>query len=227
MLDNDLGNREQERGNGSYQHAFTLSDVLITLGIIAVVAVVIISPLLKNVQTSEFQTGAKKALSVANQAYKIAQIDNGGGFGAYDGGTSAKAVDKFNAIKSQLKVVKDCAFNTNTKGQCWPTSGVGLTNYTVSGCPQLSNDGNQFVNNSFTTADGMYWMLYSHSLTTGDEVLFVDINGDKKPNDWGKDVFLFKLNDINITPWNGGCENLKHNDGSAVNTYNEFLAPFK
>ena len=209
------------------KQAFTLSDVLLTLVTIAIVALLVISPLLKNVQDAENKTAAKKALSVANQSYKISQIDNGGGFGAYDGGTSTKAVDKFNALKSQLKVINDCAFGASAQGKCWANSGVGLKDYYVTGCWRTSNDGSAFTNASFTTADGMFWMLYSQSITTADELLFIDVNGNKKPNDWGKDVFIFKMNDTNITPLSGGCGNLKHNDGTAVSTTTEFLAPFK
>ena len=131
-------------------------------------------------------------------------------------------------MKSQLKVINDCTYGSNAQGKCWSNSGVGLKDYSVSSCGMTSNDGRQFSNNSFTTADGMFWMLYSYSAISGCDFIFVDVNGDKKPNDWGKDVFMFKLNDTDIIPsTDSGCGNMKHNDGTIVNASKEFLVPFK
>lgn len=204
--------------------AFTLAEVLITLAIIGVVAAMTVPNLLKNTQNTENISAAKKALYVANQAYSTAQIDNGGGFGADD----SQAVAKFNAIKSQLKVIKDCPYGSNAKGQCWSSSGVGLKNWQVTDCGATSNNSYQNDNASFITPDGMFWMLYSYSSTTAASYLFVDVNGNKGPNDWGKDVFIFNIGDTNINPFNYTCSNnLKHNDGTTVDTLNEFMAPFK
>lgn len=204
---------------------FTLSEVLVTLLVIGVVAAMTV-PILNNaIRQADLNTEAKKALSVANQAYTMAVNDNGGGFGAYYA-SQTQSVVKFNALKSQLKITNDCPYNSNPQGKCWSASGVGLNNYRVPGCQMTSNDGSQFQNTSFTTADGMFWMLYSYSTTTGVDLLFVDVNGNKGPNDWGKDVFIFNLNDTNITPSKTGCT-LEHNDGTAVNTSTEFMAPFK
>ena len=212
--------------NSTRLAAFTLSDVLLTLVTIAIVALFVISPLLKNVQDAENKTAAKKAFSAANQAYKIAQIDNGGGFANYNVWDNPDSMLKFNAIKAQMKVINSCTFNTHAEGKCWSNSGVGLKGYAVPSWGYTSNTGAQFYNNSYVTADGMFWMLYSYSITNGLDLLFVDVNGDKKPNDWGKDVFIFKLNATNITPFDTDI-GLKHNDGSDVNEAVEFWAPFK
>ncbi|MDD3237416.1 MAG: type II secretion system protein [Candidatus Gastranaerophilales bacterium] len=48
--------------------AFTLAEVLITLVIIGVIAAMTIPALLNNTNKQEYRTGAKKALSVLNQA---------------------------------------------------------------------------------------------------------------------------------------------------------------
>lgn len=204
--------------------AFTLAEVLITLAIIGVVAALTIPNLLKNNQNAENIVAAKKAFSIVSQAYATATSENGGGFGIYNTDWNTQSMDKFNAIKAQLKVIKDCPYNSNAQGNCWSNSGVGMKNYAVSGCSQTSNNGNQFINNSFTTADGMFWMLYSGSITTGIDWLYIDVNGNRGPNDWGKDVFIFKLDDMTIAPVNSNtclCV-LKHNDGSVVDITTEF-----
>lgn len=205
--------------------AFTLAEVLIVIGIIGIVAQMTIPTLVNNVQDKVTITAYKKAYSVANQAYTMAVTDNGTGLGVYNDSGNTNAIVKFNALKSQLKVVQACPYGTGAQGKCWSNSGVGLKNYFVSGCGCTSNDGYyQNMNESFTTADGMFWMLYTYTTTTGCDFIFVDVNGDKKPNDWGKDVFMFELNDTNITPVYSVCTNLKHNDGTSVNN-TEFSAP--
>ncbi len=50
------------------REAFTLAEVLITLGIIGVVAAMTIPTLISNTNGAQFKTGYKKALSSLNQA---------------------------------------------------------------------------------------------------------------------------------------------------------------
>ena len=205
--------------------AMTLAEILITLGIIGVVAAFTIPTLMNKTQDAELKTAFKKAYSVVNQAYQLATLENGGGFGPVTQSTPQSWV-KYNALKSQLKVVQDCPYNANAKGKCWSNSGVGLKDWQVTSCGAASNNIYQNNNASFVTADGMFWMLYTYSSTTGWDIIFVDVNGDKKPNDWGKDAFMFYMNDSNITPFSYTCAgNLKHNDGTVVDSMTEFSAP--
>lgn len=201
---------------------FTLAEVLITLGIIGVVAAITIPILMNSTQNKELVSAYKKAYSVANQAYTEAVTDNGTGFGAYNFATfNTQSFVKFNALKSKLNIIAECPYGSGAAGKCWSTSGVGLG--PVAGCSLLS-PGGQNVSESFTTSDGMFWMLYSSSATTAVDAIYVDVNGNKPPNDWGKDVFILKMNDTNITTFSG-CGNLKHNDGTSVVSGTEFLTP--
>ena len=50
------------------KNAFTLAEVLITLGIIGVVAAMTIPTLISNTNGAQFKTAYKKALSTMNQA---------------------------------------------------------------------------------------------------------------------------------------------------------------
>lgn len=205
--------------------AFTLAEVLIVIGIIGMIAEMTIPTLVNSVQDKATVTGFKKAYSVANQAYTMANIDNGGGFGAYSAGTNQSYV-KFNALKSKLNVIRECPYDSNAKGKCWASSGVGLKNWNVDNCGCASNTSVQDSNTSFTTADGMFWMLYTYDSSNAADIIFVDVNGDKKPNDWGKDAFMFVMNDTNITPFTYDCAGfLKHNDGTTADPNTEFTAP--
>ncbi len=57
--------------------AFTLAEVLITLGIIGVVAALTMPSLIQNHRRQVVETGLKKFYSTINQAIKMAEIDNG------------------------------------------------------------------------------------------------------------------------------------------------------
>ena len=95
-----------------------MAEILITLGIIGVVASMTLPGLINDTQNSQYHTAAKKALSVANQAYSMAVLENGGvGFGAYNISGAADAT-KFNALKSQMKIINDCPFGTGSQGKC-------------------------------------------------------------------------------------------------------------
>ena len=52
-------------------NAFTLAEVLITLGIIGVVASMTLPALINQTRAKELQTGLKKAYSVLQTAYKL------------------------------------------------------------------------------------------------------------------------------------------------------------
>lgn len=202
---------------------FTLAEVLITLGIIGIVAAITIPILMNSTQNKELVSAYKKAYSVANQAYTEAVTDNGTGFGAYNFSTATtQSFTKFNAIKSKLNVIKECPYNSGAWGKCWSPAGVGYPG-AVAGCSALSTTG-QNISESFTTSDGMFWMLYPATATTAYDAIYIDVNGSTPPNDWGKDVFILKMNDTNITPFSG-CGNLKHNDGTSVVSGTEFLTP--
>ncbi len=57
--------------------AFTLAEVLITLGIIGVVASMTLPALIQNNKNKEVETKLKKVYSVMNQAILMSEIDNG------------------------------------------------------------------------------------------------------------------------------------------------------
>lgn len=204
--------------------AFTLAEVLITLGIIGVVAALTIPALIGKFQDLQYKSAYKKVFSEINQAYKMAVQENGGGFGAYNPNNNTQSVVKFNALKSQFKVVNECAYNTASNGVCWSSSGVGLKGANVLSCGQLSNDGKQFVNAGFVTASGVFYALYSYTATDAIDWVLVDTNGNQGPNDWGKDAYVLGLRDIDVIPASSACGgNLKHNDGTTVDMYIEFV----
>lgn len=212
--------------NCKQNKAFTLAEVLITLAVIGVVASISIPSLMNSTNDQQLQVAAKKAYSTISRAYLKAVSENGGGFGLYSYGTEV-SYTKFNALKTQLQKIKDCPHDSGAFGKCWATEGVGLKNHSPTNCALWANSSvGQNRNPSFVTPDGMFFMLYSYDDTTGTDRILVDINGDKGPNDFGKDVFQFEIHDTNILPETYVCNILKHNDGTDVEE-EEFIAPFK
>ncbi len=57
---------------------FTLAEVLITLGIIGVVAALTLPSLVAKYKEKQYVTALKKAVSILDNAYRLAIFENGG-----------------------------------------------------------------------------------------------------------------------------------------------------
>ena len=173
---------------------FTLAEVLITLGVIGVVAAITLPTLIQNYQKKQTVTQLKKAYSELSQAISTAQKD----FGTFedwdfaDFPTDADRAQYFyeNFLKPNLKISKYCAPSSN---ECWADDSFTLTGnkYTPlnSGVPGRC---------SFVTASGYSVFYWLHGSGTGGW-FFVDLNGKKKPNILGKDIFVYILGNGNIS----------------------------
>lgn len=186
--------------------AFTLAEVLITLGIIGVVAQMTIPTLMNSYQKQIYLTGFKKAYSTANQALQLMAADNNcpgdlkcTGFFDVDNTTFGDQFVKY------FKIAKNCKDYdvTNTLG-CYADRIT--TNYdgrNISGT-DISNGWDAW-GYRFTTIDGMSWKVYisggcedigysnnvTNHLTQMCGNLSVDLNGLNGPNYIGKDIFEF------------------------------------
>lgn len=155
--------------------AFTLAEVLITLGIIGVVAAMTIPVLMNNVTDAQYKTAYKKAYSVASQAL-ISATQQDLLVSIPNVGSDPNHEANFLAFMSQFKVTKQCI--NNDGGECWNPSGEP--------CFLSYPDSTAF---SFIDSSGMAWSEYANWART----VLVDTNGNKKPNQWGKDRFAFAL----------------------------------
>jgi len=184
----------------TFQPAFTLAEVLIVLGIIGVVAEYTIPTLVANTQKQIYVTGFQKAYSNWNQA--LVQMANDGGcigdlscfFDSNDLKTMGDKIAKY------FKVVKNC--DTTTSG-CFSDT-VALN---FDGTNKTSGyDGTGYYR--FITADGMAIQLAIPYLGCGTpsggpltkmcmSAVFIDVNGLKKPNAFGRDIFRFVIDNTN------------------------------
>ena len=168
---------------------FTLAEVLITLGIIGVVAAMTIPTLINNYQKNTVVTQLRKSYSVFQQAYGMAQVNNGN---PTDWVPASPSYSRANIISfwqtymlPSLKVAKICdSADGSDFYNCWSNEIKGL-NGTLG-----STDINTSQGFSFILADGTNVQV-SDSDTYG--AIYVDLNGKSKPNVIGKDVFRMDM----------------------------------
>ncbi len=173
-------------------NSFTLAEVLITLAIIGVVAALTIPSVVRNYQKTQTVTQLKKAYSTLTNTTNLA-IAEYGPIGTWEvqnyneGGTGKGSVnftDKY--LIPYLRLSKNCG-NINTGGCAFTVANL--------------NDGTRTIIGSqaarFFLTDGTFILVQSYekestSFPGGGANLYVDINGQKPPNTWGKDAFEFK-----------------------------------
>lgn len=158
-----------------FRIAFTLAEVLITLGIIGVVSILTIPILINNIDEKYYITAYKKAFSVANQAWARADVDSLI-VPMPSWIDQPSRVTNFNAFKSYFVVSKDC--NNSNNSECWDVTGEKFYN--------AFPDSSAFA---FIDSSGFAWTINSSTGSTGPEIL-VDINAFKKPNKFGYDRFV-------------------------------------
>ena len=175
--------------------AFTLAEVLITLGIIGVVAAMTMPSLVASYQKQQVVAQLKKAYTELSQTLKMAEAENGpiDSWDVTSMNKSQEGADLFanTFLVPYIKTIKTCFPSTS---ECWADDVYNLNGSKVS---YLGNNRAEF--NSFVTVSGYsvyYWL-------NGDGRggwLWVDLNGPKKPNIIGKDVFAFTMRWISSSP---------------------------
>ena len=166
---------------------FTLAEVLITLGIIGVVAALTIPTLIKNYQKKAATTAAKKAYSTLSQAYLQILKEN-------EDGVSSCATNDSRCLGNLFSPVLK---STNSK--LWiPQSEI------AEGCWEDKDlDDLRETHYCISTIDGISYdfdMEYSAKGGIVQTKIYVDINGLKKPNRYGKDRFEFLIYNQKILP---------------------------
>ncbi len=184
--------------NGQRRAAFTLAEVLITLGIIGVVAAMTLPTLITKHQKDETVTKLKRAYTLTNQAIIMAEIKHGEMENWQDWNSPEKIVNNY--LAPEFKIDKTYPPGDYAENMCYNgkmfyenTQYEWLTGVWLS---SPINPGTA----SFKTVDGVCIGLYSTSINNA--AFFIDINGsDKGPNVAGKDLFFFILADKMLKPY--------------------------
>ena len=171
--------------------------MLITLVIIGVVAALTIPNLMQKYQEQATIKKVQKFYSTLSNAYSLALKENGTisewNLIPY---TPQGSTDLYNILfKPYFKIAKDCGVNNN--GNC-----IDWENYKYLNNNSVSYNA-QFY--KITLEDGSAVWFHIASETVATETIFkagvhYDINGINKPNQWGKDVFGFRIVNDGIVP---------------------------
>lgn len=185
--------------------AFTLAEVLITLGIIGVVASMTMPALINKMNDRANVTALKKAYTVLSQALMMAKYEYEDyeywNIVDYDMNSTTEI---YNYLKPHLKVIKECP---NQIVGCWKQvkslKGTNINNEAGMGDSVYNfvlNDGTNISMNIYSSDSDK--TLYG----VGDNTLpafigfWVDVNGNKNPNQIGRDVFLLVLYKKGLQP---------------------------
>ncbi len=180
--------------------AFTLAEVLITLGIIGVVAAVTLPTLVANYQKTVWVNQLKKTYTTLNEGYKQ--------MAASEGCTTLRCADisedspitmfDFTKAKTKEKFVKTFKLENVYVGGVPSNS---IYNYKIK-----SLSGDEMIFSEFAAADeaGLVGTTSSGEIisflgTIVGPLVVVDINGLKSPNTFGRDIFVFSGFDLNDT----------------------------
>lgn len=198
--------------------AFTLAEVLITIGIIGVVAALTIPPLIQRSQEQNAVIQLKKTYTTLSNAYNRAVADNGSPSGW--GLTSATNYDPVIAVKMMgyftpyLNVTQDCGSASSNIG-CFPNGTYQYRtapNVWVSWVNINTNSANQFARVRLADGSGLA-MVYpeagcncswnygnTFALQSVCGSILVDIDGPKGPSKVGTDLFIFYLTNYGVIP---------------------------
>lgn len=192
--------------------AFTMAEMLIVISIIGFVAAVSIPAIFQDIKRTQYETGAQQVYSQLNNTLKKINVD-------YECDNDLRCTGIFGTgktsqtlgteLKKYYKVVKDCGITTTQ--DCWTPQ----TNNNFDGSSPTNinfNTINSPTFYKFISADGKTYAIHNFSeamssdcnnnLSTGVlgtnsfmaqacGLVYVDMNGYKEPNNFGKDTFMF------------------------------------
>jgi len=180
---------------------FTLSEVLITLAIIGVVAAITISNLYSKYQFYVLKKQYQKAYSVLNQAVKLAVNNMGATPQCYYLSHSISITQLYGSNFSGCGNFKEETLEVLQIAQS------GTKSEMPNIIPTYKNTVNPFDKNEYQ----MYYVLNDGTIIMSPYGNFpsyfaVDVNGNHGPNKWGYDVFALMLVstdrvNINLVPY--------------------------
>lgn len=186
--------------SNSQLKGFTLAEVLITLGIIGVVAAITIPSLISKVQKAQIEALVKENYSSVAQAMRMADADD---VEAMPVTVSVQGMkDWFNNFLAPYMKIERACFQ---EAGCWHKKGAVKTLNHATPTYETSVGGNEstigWVTMTFRTAKGAYfdldgssasssWNLFGIKTTQNTLQFYFDVNGDKKPNVIGKDIYI-------------------------------------
>lgn len=176
---------------------FTLAEVLITLGIVGVVAALTIPSLINNYKAQRLRTQFLKSYSTIQQVFKQMEADD-----VSTDPTSYGDQEYYKIFMKYLQAPMDCRLGDNKNLPCVYTRVTSSKDFK----PYKTFDGKTNANMSpfddgqIALQDGTILLFENYASGSGSDNtkiwVSVDLNGyNNKPNRWGYDLFTFQLVD--------------------------------
>ncbi len=182
---------------------FTLAEVLITLGIIGVVAALTIPNLMTTHKKHEIEAKLTKAVSTINQIIKQSETENGE-METWDNSlTPVEYLNKY--ITPYAKVSQLC----EGQGSCGYPNVDKVYKY-INGYYGYYYNIFSFGRTPFILQDGTMFVWGTKETSSGTKdnksIIIIDINGSEKPNQFGQDTFFLqrKEEEDAIIPYGAG-----------------------
>ena len=182
--------------------AFTLAEVLITLGVIGVVAVLTLPTLIANYKKQVIISKLNKVYSTISQAYISAKSDNGELQDWKLENYTESDKDDEDILYYLLPYLKVLRFCGKSEKGCFPDVRYGSIGSTGFG---VNIDSSKWYSNAILE-DGSIISSITFRSNVGNEVVVsgfirVDVNGNNSPNVLGIDLFNFSISSERVVPY--------------------------
>ena len=169
---------------------FTLAEVLITLGIIGIVAAITIPTLISKYYEHQTVTRIKETYSILAQVFKYAEDEydppaNWGFINAHY--NEDNAINVANKIKPYLKIALDCG-TYDSQGRCFTNKNFKLLNGNMYRNPSTDRS---FYKVVLMNGTAVLWGVNYVDATKYLIDFIVDVNSYSSPNTLGIDIFSF------------------------------------
>lgn len=197
--------------------AFSLAEVLIALVIIGIVAAITLPVLTANYREEAAKAALKKNYSILTQAFNLAYGYDYDDFRDWNHSRSSEFLGKaYDSLSKYLYISKTCGHTVGCFERTKAKNGQYATHSSEYGFS--NSEPFNFILNDGTAISLDFW--YNSSViglgvenklldANANLVIGVDINGSKKPNVSGIDVFAFVLTENGLVP--AGYDNNSRN----------------
>ncbi|MDD3150115.1 MAG: prepilin-type N-terminal cleavage/methylation domain-containing protein [Candidatus Gastranaerophilales bacterium] len=189
---------------------FTLAETLIVIAIIGIIASIVTPMLFGTTSDAELKAAWKKSYADLSQVTQLIAIDNGGTLAGAFPGDEAGSEDLKNAFASKLNIIKDCSGISAYGGTSSGASGEGCWHDGANSWFYLNGRGTGTTNRPGLLLNNSSLLIFyinksDCSYSAGDYtrcgLIYIDINGFKKPNTLGKDIFTVSITSNTLIPF--------------------------
>lgn len=199
------------------KEAFTLAEVLITLVIIGVIASLVIPTITNTIQKIQYGSAIKKSYSTFSQTYQKLVSENSSISSAISDCGSYDHTCFKDALKKHLQYTKECDSGAS-RGICFPQNVFYMDGTPVTSDYDFRDNAAGLILNDGTLIDIGLYNPSDCSYTIGDfndacGWITVDINGFKRPNTFGKDLYTFIFYSNTLKPLGAAGDSYKCEEG--------------